>query len=336
MPAALIAGVAGSAAAFGLDDGALFRSARIQPAELADPAARVPLSRYVDLWDAIARDDRAVRFAVSLGSAVHIAALGVVGYAMQHAASIREAYACFSRFSRLVNDRIAPEIEERSDAVVFQRRLPERVVRNPPMCIAGPLTTIPIIRELAGLAASRPIAIDVALPSAPPPEVALVERAYGCPVRFRADKAVLRLHREVFDLPVRSHDAALFQYLSRHAEELGRAVPDSQRVPDRVRVFLLERLGAEVPTAQQVAKALASSERTLHRRLSEEGTSFVALLDECRELLARRYLGDPSLTLDEIAFLLGYSEASTFQRAFRRWTGVAPGAFRRSLAASRK
>lgn len=332
VPAALIGGVAASAAAFGMDEGLLLRGSRIAASELADPAARLPLARYVDLWDAIALDARAVAFALSLGSRVRIAALGVVGYAMQHAPTIREAYACFSRFSRLVNDRLAPEIEERTDAVVFRRVLPARVVANVPMCIAGPLTTLPIIRDLTGLDARRPIAVDVALPCAPPADPAQVERTYGCPVRFHADAAVLRLHREVFDLPVRSHDAALFQYLSRHAQELSGQVPDSQKLSDRLRVYLLEHVGSEVPSARAVAKRFALSERTLHRRLSDEGTTFASVLEQSREQLAKRYLRDPSLTLDEVAFLLGYSEASTFHRAFRRWTGSSPGVFRRAPA----
>lgn len=334
VPAALIAGVLASAIDQGFDGPTLTRAAALSEAELADPTVRLPLSRYCDLWDAIARDPRGDAFAVSLGTHVRIAALGVVGYVMQHAATVREAYASFSRFSRLVNDRIAPEIEERADAIVFRRRLPERVVRNRPMCVAGPLTTVPIVRDLAGLAPEQPVAVGVELPCAAPGDPRDIERAYGCRVRFGGEEAVLRLRREVFDLPVRQHDPALFHYLSRHAEELVRLVPDSQRLSDRVRAHLLARLDEGAPSAAEVARALATSERSLHRRLAEEGTTFGAILEESRASLAKRYLADPHLAIDEIAFLLGYSEASTFQRAFRRWTGVAPGAFRRSLAGS--
>lgn len=335
VPAALIAGVLASAIDFGLAHDALKGAAALSSAELADPTTRLPLSRYCDLWDAIALDPRADAFAVSLGTQVRIAALGVVGYAMQRAPTVREAYACFSRFSRLVNDRISPEIVVEPGAVVFRRRLPARIVKNRPMCVAGPLTTLPIIRDLTGLAQDARVTIDVALPCAAPEDAAAraaIDQAYGCSVRFGAEEALLRLRPEIFDLPVRHHDPALFHYLACHAQELLRTVPDSALLGDRVRALLLERIGKEVPTASTAARALATSERSLHRRLAEEGTSFGALLDECRASLARRYLADPHLSIDEIAFLLGYSEASTFQRAFRRWTGEAPGAFRRSLA----
>ena len=77
-----------------------------------------------------------------------------------------------------------------------------------------------------------------------------------------------------------------------------------------------------------IAKALAVSERTLQRRLREEGTSFDALLDETRFALARSYLSDPALGLAEVAWLTGYAEMAAFYRAFRRWTGSTPGAYR--------
>ena len=83
-----------------------------------------------------------------------------------------------------------------------------------------------------------------------------------------------------------------------------------------------------VPTLEQVAKRLATSERTLRRRLEEGGTSFRNLLDETRAELARSYVRDRRLPLTEVAFLLGFSEPSAFHRAFKRWTDTTPSAWR--------
>ncbi|MBZ0119629.1 MAG: helix-turn-helix transcriptional regulator [Sandaracinaceae bacterium] len=79
-----------------------------------------------------------------------------------------------------------------------------------------------------------------------------------------------------------------------------------------------------------MAKGLATSARTLQRTLRDEGSSFAALLDQARAATARAYLRDPALSLAEIAWLLGFSDQSTFSRAFKRWTGATPGAFRTS------
>ncbi|HWO08502.1 MAG TPA: helix-turn-helix transcriptional regulator, partial [Polyangiaceae bacterium] len=77
-----------------------------------------------------------------------------------------------------------------------------------------------------------------------------------------------------------------------------------------------------------IARRLGLGERTLQRRLRDEGTSFAALLDEARAELARSYLGDSKLAIFEVAYLLGYSEPSAFNRAFRRWTGKSPREYR--------
>lgn len=80
---------------------------------------------------------------------------------------------------------------------------------------------------------------------------------------------------------------------------------------------------------KQIAVELDLSVRTLQRRLNQQGQTFREVLDEVRAARAHDYLSDPILPLSQIAFLLGYTEQSTFQSAFRRWTGVAPGRYRR-------
>jgi AraC-like DNA-binding protein len=84
------------------------------------------------------------------------------------------------------------------------------------------------------------------------------------------------------------------------------------------------RLREGEPGISSVAEALATSERSLQRRLQAEGSSFRDVVDEARHKLALPYLGDPNLSLTDVAYLLGYSEGAAFTRAFKRWTGLAP------------
>jgi AraC-like DNA-binding protein len=85
-----------------------------------------------------------------------------------------------------------------------------------------------------------------------------------------------------------------------------------------------------VPSHEEVARVLALSPRTLTRRLEEAGTSFTAILDETRRALAEQYLARTEFSVAEVAYLVGFAEASSFNRAFRRWTGRAPGDVRRA------
>ena len=94
--------------------------------------------------------------------------------------------------------------------------------------------------------------------------------------------------------------------------------------------FRLTQGSSDAWQQAQLARRLGLGERTLQRRLQRDGTSFAALLDEIRAQLARSYLGDPRLAIFEVAYLLGYSEPSAFNRAFRRWTGQSPRRWRRA------
>ena len=95
---------------------------------------------------------------------------------------------------------------------------------------------------------------------------------------------------------------------------------------------IVEHLPDGPPSQQQIADALHVSNRTLQRKLKEEGTSFMDLLQDTRLQLAQKYLRTPNRSVVETAYLLGFSEPSTFSRAFKRWTGIAPADFRDSAS----
>jgi AraC-like DNA-binding protein len=97
---------------------------------------------------------------------------------------------------------------------------------------------------------------------------------------------------------------------------------------------LVSLLPSGRPQASVIAEQLGMSERSLRRRLLEEGTNFAELLDRLRKRLALRYLDDEHVSLKQIAWLLGYSELGAFNHAFKRWTGTSPGQMRRQRASA--
>jgi AraC-like DNA-binding protein len=154
---------------------------------------------------------------------------------------------------------------------------------------------------------------------------------FRCPVRFDAPKPELVLDRSQAEAPLPAenrelavaNDAILADYL--------RTLEHSDIV-SRVKTVLTEHLASGVPSAETVAKDLFMSTRTLHRRLSDADTNFSDTLEAVRRKLAEQYIADPTLSLSEISFLLGFSEPSAFSRAFRRWTGQAPSTARDTLS----
>jgi AraC-like DNA-binding protein len=129
------------------------------------------------------------------------------------------------------------------------------------------------------------------------------------------------------DLPLVAPDRAALR-LAQEACERQLADLGLQRdsLQDRVRKLVLA--GGRIPSVEEVARALHVSTRTLKRKLAAEETSFTELLDRERHDAALRLLRTPELSLEEIASKLGYSNATSFARAFRRWTGDAPTRYR--------
>jgi AraC-like DNA-binding protein len=158
-------------------------------------------------------------------------------------------------------------------------------------------------------------------------------RFFGCPIHFSTGVNALVVAAATAALPTLRADAGLLRILDRHAGDLLERVPRSASVGDRIRHLLHGTLRTGVPTTAQLAARLHVSPRTLERSLRAEGTNYKALLNGLRMELASEHLLTGTRSIGEIAFLLGFSEASAFHRAFRRWSGSTPAAFRSRVLA---
>jgi AraC-like DNA-binding protein len=159
------------------------------------------------------------------------------------------------------------------------------------------------------------------------------ERFFGCPVRFGADRHRMTFSTKSLEAPFRTADPYLLNFLRTVCEEALRR-RDTSSTPLRAQAegVVAELLPKGKATVPNVARALAMSTRTFTRRIAEEGTSYAALLDQLRRDLAMRYLENKDLELRQIAWLLGYSEVSSFNHAFHRWTGASPKVARSRLS----
>jgi AraC-like DNA-binding protein len=151
-------------------------------------------------------------------------------------------------------------------------------------------------------------------------------------VRFDQPRTGLVFDSKVMDLPIHTADSDLRRILERYCREILGRRPAVQNLTYQVRELIANLLTTGEPTIDTVAREMRMSSRTLERRLSAEGLSYRRILDDIRRQLAERYLGDERLGLSQITYLLGYSEPTAFNRAFRRWTGVTPTQYRKSAA----
>jgi AraC-like DNA-binding protein len=150
------------------------------------------------------------------------------------------------------------------------------------------------------------------------------------PVRFGAAHDAISFDAKLLEVPMKSADPKLNAVLRRHAEHLIAELPEPEWLTGRVRKLLMGLLPAGKTNADYVATRLGMSRRTLTRHLEREGVTYKDLLEQARRELSFQYLANPATDIQQIAFLLGYSETAAFSRAFRRWSGQSPAAYRRS------
>jgi AraC-like DNA-binding protein len=154
-------------------------------------------------------------------------------------------------------------------------------------------------------------------------------KVVGAPVEFGCATNALIVEREFFDRAVPAADPRLFEIMSRYLDDVLGHMPQDDGPLTPIRKAIAESLREGGPNLRRVAQKLASSPRTLQRQLKRHGVEFKNLADDTRRQFAMDYLKNPKDSLTQIAFLLGYSEVSAFNRAFKRWTGKTPSDFRR-------
>jgi AraC-like DNA-binding protein len=161
-----------------------------------------------------------------------------------------------------------------------------------------------------------------------------IERHFGCPVVCNAPHNAIVFRASDAQCAFVTRNAELLDMLAPQFEQELRQCSEQDSFTALVRRAIQERLTGHRPAVEDVARSLHMSSRTLQRRLQDAGSGYQRVLDEARHQMARYYLGNSVLELNEAAYLLGYEDANSFVRAFRTWEGVPPGLWRETYRAS--
>ena len=162
----------------------------------------------------------------------------------------------------------------------------------------------------------------------PPKHRELLEGRFGCRVLFKAGRNALVFRSSDLDRPFVTHNEELLTVIATQLDSELAARNASMNAGEQVKSTLRRSLAGKRPTLQDVAHELGLSTRTLQRRLTDAGISFQQLVEETRRELARHYLTQSAVELNETAFLLGFEDANSFFRAFQAWEGISPGDWR--------
>jgi AraC-like DNA-binding protein len=302
----------------------------LSPDRLRDPESHIPLATQHQLWETAVEEcgDRALPLRVA--EACTPATFNVLGYACMTAPNVREMLERLSRFVGLFlqGETLTLDYPGDNARLVLHQTTPKRLGRelSAESTIAKTIVAIRnLVKDGSGWGPSL-----VTFTHAAPPDITTHEKVFGCPVKFGAPRTEVIIPAPMLEWQFAKADPGLSQFFDKHAEEMLKRMGAMSDATARVRRAVTEALHAGDASETTVSKRLAWSERTLRRRLGEEGTSFRQVLDDVRRELAQGWLTESHMSIGEVAFLLGFSESSNFHRAFKRWTSQTPDEFRRS------
>jgi len=327
-------GLMALAVAKGADRAALCARAGIAPADLDDQDARIPFARYVALMRAGQALCNDPALALHYGEAIDLSEVSIVGLICHAAETMLDAFKQLNRFGRLV-----VEVEGMNDGDRFQHvRDGERLWlidtrRNPndfPELTESTFARMVCRTRQFG---DTPFARAVHVTHAAPAHRAEYDRIFQAPILFESDRNALLVDPAWLTHRIALAPRYVFGVLSEHAEQLLARLESTKTLRGRVESLLMPILHTGEANVATIAARLGLSRQTLFRRLKAEGTSFEMLLDSLRQTLALHYLTGRKVSVNETAYLVGFSDPAAFSRAFKRWTGVSPRGF---IATSRQ
>ena len=310
----------------------ILAEAQLSEDELNNIDARVPSELYHNALMKAEELSGDPDFAVHIGESIKPGNYGVVGLVAMSCEKAGELLQLHIRYQSLVADDTTVEylIGEKAIELRIHPKL-ECMRDNLTRQVAAFASWITLARWITGLSDHYPLEVNFTTEA--PGDTSELERMFGPNLNWQQPVAGAAFDIELLSLPLLQANPALRKQLEIQAEEQLIAAGGAQHDPllQQVQSLIAKSLADGAPDIESVAHELALSTRALQRRLSDLNTSFSEMLDSTRKELAMSYINQAHISLTEIAFLLGFSEQSAFNRAFKRWTEQSPSAYRKSL-----
>ncbi len=316
--------VLAAAQAQGVERAQVLAAAGIAPEELQ--AERWPIDHITRLWRAAVQCTQDASFGLRAGAVVGPASFNVVSFVLQSAPSLRGAIALVQQYQRLISDggRFQTIAGESASWVVYHPR--QGALAFSPHQIEAVLAAV--VAFARWVTAQPVVPQRVQFSQAQIGPLAVYREVFQCPVEFEQAFSGVLLDNAVLDASLPQADAQLAQMHHQYAQARLQALSGAEPLAPQLRAWIARQLPLGLPTRAQAAHALSLGERTLARRMQAQGLSFSALVDEARRDAALHAVAHTDRALGDIGQALGFAEPSTFWRAFRRWTGSTPQAWR--------
>lgn len=314
----------------GIDAPALLQGTALKPEQLADPQARISNRQKIAIFRNVRRLSTVPDVGLRAGARQRLSDFGVYGYALVSSTTFGEAVVVGVKHVKLAGPVLEKRFRIEGEVAIFEGHdeldLGEVLPLATEFWFSSILKLADCILEEAPLPSLR-----LLLPYDRPAYAGAYERLFGCPVVFNAGVMEWHFDASILRRPCPNANPITADLCKQFCERMQGSLPDETDLLRSIRTACLNSRGV-FPKADEMAARLGLSMRTLQRRLSEQGRHYQEVVDEVRTSLAVEFLENTSLPVIEIARRVGFSEASNFRKAFRKWTGQAPSHFRAPAA----
>lgn len=312
----------------GIDPTPLFKDTGIDTETLDNPHVRYSAKQGHLVWTRTSEMLSDPGFGLTIAQVWQPSDFHALGCAFMASTTLRDALNRLVRYNALVYDMVSYSVVERNDHAIVSYSTKHSELEEPAILEDTRWTVVlDACRRVYG-ADLDPLEVTF-LHTEPDSAMDEFSGFFRCPVRFGEPVATMIFPAEILDRPLPASNRELALTLDRTLSEyLAKLQRDD--IVSRTKRVISDYLPSGNLTDKVVADALQMSPRTLQRKLAAEDTTFRKLVETVRQELAVSYLADARFTLVEISYLIGFSEQSSFSRAFKRWTGSTPQEFRGS------
>jgi AraC-like DNA-binding protein len=312
----------------GYDADSLLGSVGLRSSDLSDPDGRIPCEKYGSILSRAQKERFTPNLALELARLTPVGTYPLLDYLVLTSDTVGAGVHQLAHYFRLIGGPAEITVREGVDPIrveVSATAAPFTVEFN------ATLLVLHFRTETDGRFAAAHVSFRHT-----PDDALGFERALGCPVQSNASWNGVSVPLEAWRLPLRRGDPVLRRVLESQANDVLARLPARMGLACDVQRALTRRVTGGDTRIEAVARQLATSGRTLQRRLAAESVSYQELLDEARKEAAGRHLSESTLAIGEVAYLVGYSEPAPFHRAFKRWYGMTPEVFRRKQREGRQ
>lgn len=318
----------------GADRAVLLAAIGLEDAALDDQDSRIAMDAFQQLILCAKRETKDPAFVLHHAIDTEFKNISIVGLIVHSSKSMADSMVQLNRYGKLMIEVDVMDGAERFSIEPCEQGI--WIVDNRPNPNAFPeLTESSFGRFISEFSREFPddlFALDIEVTHAAPDYAEAYEKVLGCPVNFGSARNAMLIGAHWLEQEFDDHVGYVFGIFTERADSLLAKLEQDESLRARIEAHVLPDLHKGDVTVESVASDLGMSRQTLYRRLKDEGVTFAQVLDALRCRMASDYLSARKVSINETAYLVGFSEASSFVRAFRRWTGVTPAEFRNRSA----